>query len=208
MQAALPEDFVTIDRSLRPPGRRRPAPLIIRPFAIHRGFLDGPAQHPLLAEVRRTWEAARPVRRVTRRDKPMSLAMASAGPLTGAVAAMSPRSPAVGLAADPGDAARPVASGDLRSRPARQLNRCRDGARRGLHQDRDEAGLRWPAVPVGLGNEGLVPHRQHRARRDGRKPVAGLGRRGVMGRGTADAPRHRPHPAGRVGSGAGPDAST
>ena len=53
MQAALPEDFVTIDRSLRPPGRRRPAPLIIRPFAIHRGFLDGPAQHPLLAEVRR-----------------------------------------------------------------------------------------------------------------------------------------------------------
>ena len=70
MQAALPEDFVTIDRSLRPLGRREPAPLIIRPFAIHRGFLDGPAQHPLLAEVRRTWDAVRPVRPVTRRGKP------------------------------------------------------------------------------------------------------------------------------------------
>ena len=71
MQAALPEDFVTIDRSLRPPGRRRPAPLIIRPFAIHRGFLDGPAQHPLRAEVRRTWDAAPPVRPVTRRASPV-----------------------------------------------------------------------------------------------------------------------------------------
>lgn len=163
MQAPLPEDFVTIGQSLRPLEAAGPAPLTIRGFAVHRGFLDAPAQAALMAEVDRIWAAAPPVRPVTRRGRPMSVAMTSAGALGWTTDRRGyryepsqpdgrpwPPIPAMLL-----DLWGHVTGAALLPDSC-LVNLYRDGARMGLHQDRDEADLRWPVVSVSLGDDGLL----------------------------------------------------
>ena len=141
-----------------------PAPeaLMIRGFALYRGWLDAPAQAAIMDDVRALWAAAPPVRPVTRWGKQMSVAMSSAG--------------AVGWTSDRRGYRYSPVQPDGRPWPAIPsrllmlwdalsgapvppdsclVNLYRDGARMGLHQDRDEADFRWPVVSVSLGDEAL-----------------------------------------------------
>ena len=139
-----------------------PEPLMIRGFALYRGWLDAPAQAAIMDDVRALWAAAPPVRPVTRWGKQMSVAMSSAG--------------AVGWTSDRRGYRYSPVQPDGRPWPAIPsrllmlwdalsgapvppdsclVNLYRDGARMGLHQDRDEADFRWPVVSVSLGDEAL-----------------------------------------------------
>lgn len=163
MQAPLPEDFVTISQSLRPLGAVGPKPLTIRGFAVHRGLLDAPAQAALMAAVRRIWVAARPVCPVTRRGKPMSVAMTSAGALGWTTDRRGYRYEPAQPDGRPWPPIPPLlldlwqgVTGASVLPDSCLVNLYRDGARMGLHQDRDEADLRWPVVSVSLGDDGLL----------------------------------------------------
>ena len=71
------------------------APLSLRGIGLWPGFLGAREQVALMAKVAAIWDAAPPVRPVTRWGKPLSVAMTSAGslgPPTGAVIATNPRS--------------------------------------------------------------------------------------------------------------------
>ena len=154
---------MTFDPRSHPPGAEVPAPLTVRGFAVHRGFLDAPAQVALMIAVQAIWAAAPPARPVTRRGRQMSVAMTSAG--------------ALGWTTDPRGYRYEPLQPDGRPWPpipemliklwgrvagaavlpdSCLVNLYRQGARMGLHQDRDEAELRWPVVSVSLGDEGLL----------------------------------------------------
>lgn len=151
-----------IAESSAPPGADGMTPLIIRGFAVHRGLLDAPAQGALMARVERIWAEAPPLRPLTRWGRQMSVAMTSAG----AVGWTTDRRGYRYEPAQPGgrhwppippmllDLWRRVT--DVPVLPDSCLvNLYRDGARMGLHQDRDEAELDWPVVSVSLGDDAL-----------------------------------------------------
>lgn len=136
--------------------------LWLRGVAVHRGGLDGDAQAALMAEVQAIWEAAPPVRPVTRWGRQMSVAMTSAGRLGWVTDRRGYR---YEPAAPDGRAWPPIAPAllalwrdvtGLAVLPDSCLvNLYRGDARMGLHQDRDEAELDWPVVSVSLGDKAL-----------------------------------------------------
>ncbi|WP_099824907.1 alpha-ketoglutarate-dependent dioxygenase AlkB family protein [Oceaniglobus indicus] len=137
-------------------------PLNVRGVQVWRGFLDAAMQARLLTALRDVARAAPPVHPETRSGRKMSVRMTSAGSV-GWVSdrrgyRYAPRHPS-GAAWPPiPDAALEIwrALG-----PAAQLPDCclinfyGEGARMGLHQDRDEASFDWPVISVSLGDDGL-----------------------------------------------------
>lgn len=134
----------------------------IRGFVIHKSLLDPPAQAALMAEVERIWADAPPQRPVTRRGKPMSVAMTSAGTMGWTTDRRGYRYEARqpdGRPWPPIPAALLDLWGNVTGVPVPPdsclVNLYRAGARMGLHQDRDEAELHWPVVSVSLGDDAL-----------------------------------------------------
>ena len=134
------------------------AAIDIRGFRLWQGWLDRPAQEALVAALRAVAQAAPLVQPVTPGGRPMSVRMTAAGRLGWVTdrrgyryesrqpsgAAWPPIPPAVlriwrqatGLDRDP---------------DCCLVNSYGEGARMGLHQDRDEADLSQPIVSVSLG---------------------------------------------------------
>lgn len=137
-------------------------PAGIRGIGLWPGLLDGLEQVALMAEVEVIWDAAPPVRPVTRWGKPLSVAMTSAG-------ALGWTSDRRGYRYEPwqpdGRGWPPIpdsllslwdrVTGGARRPDSCLVNIYRDGARMGLHQDRDEADLSCPVVSVSLGDDAL-----------------------------------------------------
>ena len=131
-------------------------------FRIHAGYLDADAQEALVDAVREISRAAPLFTPETRRGQKMSVRMTSAG----SFGWISDRSGYRYDSRHPSGVAWP----DL---PSPVLAIWRDlvpeapdpdsclvnwygeGARMGMHQDRDEADFRWPVVSVSLGDDAL-----------------------------------------------------
>jgi alkylated DNA repair protein (DNA oxidative demethylase) len=139
------------------------APIASDGFRLWPGRLDAQAQRALMAEVLERLDAAPPYRPVTPGGKPMSVEMSGFGDLGWITDARgyryAPRHPVTGR---PWPAI-PAALLDLwaeladpRVAPdACLVNLYRDGARLGLHQDRDEADVRFPVLSVSLGDTAI-----------------------------------------------------
>lgn len=129
-------------------------------FRLWPGRLDQAAQESLLAEVLTALERAPPYRPITPGGKPMSVRMTNLGPLGWITDAAGyryeARHPVTGEAwpaipqrlldlwAELADAATPP--------DACLVNHYTEGARMGLHQDRDEADFAFPVLSVSLGD--------------------------------------------------------
>lgn len=138
------------------------ADLRLNGAAIWQGWLDTAEQAALLGELRAVARAAPFFRPVTPRGQPMSVRMTAAGRY-GWVSdrrgyRYEPRHPS-GVAWPPIPA--PVLAlwqaltGLSRAPDCCLVNYYGEGARMGLHQDRDEADFSWPVLSVSLGDEGL-----------------------------------------------------
>lgn len=144
-------------------GGTKTAPLEMRGFLLHRGLLDPAAQAALVAEIRRVAADAPLVHPETRGGQKMSVRMTSAGRL-GWVSdrrgyRYAPLHPLTGRPWPPIPAAllalwRQVTGLD-RDPDSCLINFYGEGARMGLHQDRDEGDFRWPVVSVSLGDDAL-----------------------------------------------------
>jgi DNA oxidative demethylase len=135
-------------------------PETIAGFLIHRGRLDEPAQQAMLEDIRCVIAAAPLVRPVTPWGKPMSVRMTSAGRLGWVIergryryAARHPETearwppiPASVLAVWR------AVSGWPEDPDCCLVNWYGDGARMGLHQDRDEVNFEAPVVSISLGD--------------------------------------------------------
>lgn len=136
--------------------------LIVRGFDIHKGYLDAVAQRELVADIRDVVAAAPLFSPETPYGKPMSVRMTSAG----AVGWYSDRSGYRYADTHPSGSpwpAIPDAVLDLwhdltgleRAPDCCLINFYGEGARMGMHQDKDEADFSWPVLSVSLGDAGL-----------------------------------------------------
>lgn len=129
---------------------------------LYHGLLDTAAQAALLAEIREVVAAAPLFQPVTQRGQPMSVRMTAAGafgwisdrrgyrydkrhPSGGAWPPIPESLAALWVALLP----------DARPPECCLVNFYGEGARMGLHQDRDEADLTQPVLSVSLGDDGL-----------------------------------------------------
>ena len=136
--------------------------LNVRGVAIYPGFLDRPAQEALRDAVLGLLEDAPLVQPVTPRGQKMSVRMSAAGSYGWVTDRRGyryePRHPdGTAWPAIPSsvmDIWRAV-SGCDRAPECCLINHYGDGARMGLHQDRDEADFDCPVVSVSLGDEAL-----------------------------------------------------
>lgn len=143
-------------------GNATPPTLDLNGARLFRGLLSGPAQTALLAALRDVVRAAPLVRPVTPGGRPMSVRMTAAGRFgwvsDRAGYRYAPLHPS-GLAWPPIPAqvlAIWQAVTDCpRSPECCLINFYGDGARMGLHQDRDEADFGCPVVSVSLGDDAL-----------------------------------------------------
>ena len=131
-------------------------------FEIHREFLDGAAQLDLLAVLREVVRHAPLLDPVTPRGARMSVRMTAAG-IYGWISDRAgyryePKHP-TGVPWPP--IPEPVlaiwrqVSGVSRQPECCLVNFYGEGARMGLHQDKDEADFEWPVVSVSLGDDAL-----------------------------------------------------
>jgi alkylated DNA repair protein (DNA oxidative demethylase) len=136
--------------------------LWINGFAIHPGRLGPADQVALLGDLRQVMAAAPPVAPVTPGGRPMSVRMTSAGRLGWITDSRgyryAPRHPA-GMDWPP-IPARVLAlwravTGLDRAPDCCLINLYGEGARMGLHQDRDEGCFDWPVLSVSLGDSAL-----------------------------------------------------
>jgi alkylated DNA repair protein (DNA oxidative demethylase) len=135
--------------------------LRIRGFEVHQGFLDEPMQRAVLDDLRAVIAVAPLVHPVTAGGRPMSVRMTSAG----RVGWVSDRrgyryAPTQGSGAPwPAipDSIMAVwrALGPDRAPDCCLINFYGQGARMGLHQDRDEGDFAWPVLSLSLGDQGL-----------------------------------------------------
>lgn len=136
------------------------APLSVRGCLVYKGFLDRKAQESLLAEVRDAVKTA-PLRRYSTRRGRMSVAMSAAGALGWVSDAHGYRYEPSGPAGDWPDI--PEAALDVWRRVSGVgilpdsclINFYGEGARMGMHQDRDETETDWPVVSISLGDPAL-----------------------------------------------------
>lgn len=136
--------------------------LTVLGFDIYKGFLDAEAQDQVLKDVRDIVRAAPLFSPVTPRGKPMSVRMTAAGDFGW----ISDRQGYRYQRHHPnGQAWPPIPatvmriwselSGVTRAPECCLVNFYGEGARMGLHQDKDEAQFQWPVVSVSLGDDGL-----------------------------------------------------
>lgn len=132
----------------------------INGFRIHRGWLDRPAQEAMLADIRGVIRAGPLVRPVTPWGKPMSVRMTSAGRLGWVIErgryAYAARHPETGAPWPPIPesvlAVWRAVSGWQGDPDCCLINWYAEGARMGLHQDRDERRFDAPVVSISLGD--------------------------------------------------------
>ncbi|WP_300056843.1 alpha-ketoglutarate-dependent dioxygenase AlkB [uncultured Roseobacter sp.] len=138
------------------------ADLTVAEFDIYKSYLDGPAQEALVAALREVVAKAPFVAPVTPRGKPMSVRMTAAGRYGWITDRQGYRYAAAHPNGTPWPAIPEQIIGiwdaltGLERRPECCLiNYYGEGARMGMHQDKDEASYDWPVVSVSLGDEGL-----------------------------------------------------
>lgn len=136
--------------------------LVLRGCGVHKGFLDRAAQHKMVAALRRCVAAAPLFTPITPSGRPMSVRMTAAGKYGW----VSDRKGYRYVTRHPNGTAWPdipasvlqvwqAVSGVQRDPECCLINWYGEGARMGMHQDRDEADFRWPVVSVSLGDDGL-----------------------------------------------------
>ncbi|WP_415922380.1 alpha-ketoglutarate-dependent dioxygenase AlkB family protein [Tateyamaria sp. SN6-1] len=136
--------------------------LSVRGFDIYKGHLDAAAQAGFVDDIRGVVAAAPLFSPDTPYGKPMSVRMTSAG----SVGWYSDRSGYRYAETHPsGSPWPPIPDGVLslwheltgldRAPDCCLINFYGEGARMGMHQDRDEADFRWPVLSVSLGDAGL-----------------------------------------------------
>ena len=130
--------------------------------AIHRGALDAEAQAALVAALRKVVAAAPLFAPQTPWGKPMSVRMTSAGRLGWVTDRKGyryePRHPSGATWPNVPEALQEIwrRLGSVDRRPDCCLvNYYGEGARMGLHQDKDEGDFAWPVVSVSLGDDAL-----------------------------------------------------
>ncbi len=136
--------------------------LEIRGFRLHRALLDRAAQEALVARLREVLRAAPLVQPVTPRGRPMSVRMSAAGRFGWITDRKGYRYSETHPDGQPWppipDEVRAIWDAVVpESRPPEccLINWYGEGARMGLHQDRDEGDFGQPVVSVSLGDEGL-----------------------------------------------------
>jgi len=136
--------------------------LAIRDFEIEKAYLDAPAQAALIEALRPVLKAAPPFTPETPSGRKMSVRMTSAGRLGW----ISDRSGYRYAPHHPGGADWPPIPREVleiwrdvtglgRDPDCCLINYYGEGARMGLHQDKDEADFSFPVVSVSLGDDGL-----------------------------------------------------
>ena len=138
------------------------ARVMIRDFVIEKSYLGPAAQEALIAALRPALKAAPPFVPETPSGKKMSVRMTSAGALGWVTDRKGyryePRHPA-GMAWPPIPPEVLAIWHDLtglaRAPDCCLINYYGEGARMGLHQDKDEADFSYPVVSVSLGDDGL-----------------------------------------------------
>ena len=136
--------------------------LTVRGFDIYKAYLDQAQQRDLVADIRAVAEAAPLFSPQTPYGKPMSVRMTSAGDVGWFADASgyryADRHPS-GVAWPPIPAAVLGLWEDLvrvdRHPDCCLINYYGEGARMGMHQDKDEADFAWPVLSVSLGDAGL-----------------------------------------------------
>lgn len=137
-------------------------PMTIKGFHIYRGMLDLAFQRALVAEIRMLALAAPFYSPITPTGKPMSVRMTSAG----RVGWITDRRGYRYQDHHPDGIKWPdipksvmdiwaTVSGVQREPDCCLVNYYGEGARMGLHQDKDEGNFDWPVVSISLGDEGL-----------------------------------------------------
>jgi len=136
--------------------------LTVRGFDVFKGFLGPEAQRKLVAQLRAVGRAAPMFAPRTASGRAMSVRMTSAGQygwLSDRAGYRYERQHPSGTDWPPiPSAARAVwdaLAGVTRAPQSCLVNYYGEGARMGLHQDRDEADFRWPVVSVSLGDDAL-----------------------------------------------------
>lgn len=140
----------------------RPDPQDIRGFLHFSGWLDAGEQRAMLADLRAVVAAAPLFAPVTPRGKPMSVRMTSAGRFGWVADARGYRYSETHPAGRPWPAIPDsvlrvwnAVSGTGRQPESCLLNFYAEGARMGMHQDRDEADFTQPVVSISLGDDAL-----------------------------------------------------
>jgi len=136
--------------------------LVIRDFVVLKSCLDVAGQAEVIEALRPVLKAAPPFHPITPKGQAMSVRMTSAGRLGWFSDAQGyryvPEHPK-GMAwpAIPAPILRLWAevTGLERQPDSCLINYYGEGARMGLHQDKDEADFSWPVVSVSLGDDGL-----------------------------------------------------
>ena len=139
------------------------APRDLGGVALWPGLLDAAAQARLLADVRAVAAEAPLYHPVTPSGRPMSVRMTAAGRFGWVSDRQGYRyAQAHPVTARPWPAIPPTAlavwaqvSGCARAPECCLINHYAEGARMGLHQDRDEADFTCPVVSISLGDPGL-----------------------------------------------------
>ncbi len=136
--------------------------LLVRDFVIRKSYLSPAAQAAVIEALRPVLKAAPPFTPETPLGKPMSVRMTSAGALgwiadkTGyRYAAHHPKGIDWPAIPDPVLAIWHDLTGLARTPDCCLINYYGEGARMGLHQDKDEADFSYPVVSVSLGDDGL-----------------------------------------------------
>lgn len=144
------------------PRGNAPKPLMLRGFEIYKSFLDAGAQQAMLSDLREVVRAAPLFSPMTPYGKPMSVQMTSAGKYGWFSDTRgyryAPRHPNGAPWPDIPSSVMAVwraLSKTTRAPDCCLMNFYGEGARMGLHQDRDEADFAYPVVSISLGNEGL-----------------------------------------------------
>ncbi len=129
---------------------------------VFRGFLDADEQRSLLSDLRDIARAAPPFSPITGWGKPMSVRITAAGRFCWYSDRRGYRyieaHPATGQAFPPIPALALRAWHEFETRADPDcclINHYREGARMGLHQDRDEADFSFPVVSISLGDPAL-----------------------------------------------------
>ncbi|MCE8518563.1 alpha-ketoglutarate-dependent dioxygenase AlkB [Ruegeria pomeroyi] len=136
--------------------------LNLRGVEIRKGALDGPAQARLIEALRPVLKAAPLFTPTMPNGKPLSVRMTSAGPLgwvtdKGGYRYQPTHPKGMAWPAIPPEVLElwHGVTGQDRAPDCCLINYYGEGARMGLHQDRDEADLTWPVVSLSLGDDAL-----------------------------------------------------